>query len=281
VAGNAYLAAARLARALPSGLRQTVAATGGAAWYWLSAGQRRAALDNYAAVLGLERSDPEVAKVARRAFQNYGRTLLEFLLVGSITNEDLISRVSMVGRENVDHALTLGRGAIVAVPHMGAWDMSGAYAGATGFRVVAVADRFPGSLNDAVVTTRERYGVRVLTLGRSAIRAITQHLQANGVVALVCDLPQGPGINVHFFGRSAEVPGGPAAIALKTGAPLLTAYQYWPEPGRHIVHVDPALALAEGETKESLTQRVIDRFEEFIRGHPDQWFAFRPMFAKV
>ena len=41
----------------------------------------------------------------------------------------------------------------------------------------------------------------------------------NGVVALLCDLEQGPGVTVRFFGRRSVVPGGPAAIALKTGNP--------------------------------------------------------------
>jgi lauroyl/myristoyl acyltransferase len=28
-------------------------------------------------------------------------------------------------------------------------------------------------------------------------------------------------------------------------------------------------------------QRVVDRFEEFIRERPDQWYAFRPMFGSL
>jgi lauroyl/myristoyl acyltransferase len=34
----------------------------------------------------------------------------------------------------------------------------------------------------------------------------------------------------------------------------------------------------EGDTKERLIQRVIERFEDFIKERPDQWYAFRPMF---
>jgi len=200
--------------------------------------------------------------------------------MGSLTEAELVSRVTMEGREHIDAALSGGRGAIIAVPHMGSWDMAGSYAGVVGYRVSGVAERFPGSLNDAVVRTRQRFGVTVIMLGHSAVRAITQALQANGVVALLCDLEQGPGVKVRFFGHSAVVPGGPAAIALKTGAPLLPAYQYSTSPGRHIVHLEPALAPAEGETKTSLMQRVVDHFESFIRERPDQWYAFRPMFAK-
>ena len=216
--------------------------------------------------------------MARRAFQNYGRMLMDFLLVGSLTPEELVKRITIGGREHIDAALARGRGAIMAVPHMGSWDMAGAYAGAVGYPISAVTEKFPGSLNDAVVRTRRRYGLNVIMLGRSAIRAITEALQANHVVALLCDLEQGPGVDVRFFGRHAIVPGGPAALALKTGAALIPACQYTVAPGRHHIHLEPALAMSEGDTKERLMQHVIDRFEDFIKERPDQWYAFRPMF---
>jgi lauroyl/myristoyl acyltransferase len=274
-----YAIGARVLRVVPAGLRHASAAPGGAAWFWLSPGQRRAALDNYAAALGRDRSDPEVARIARRAFQNYGRMLVDFVLMDGLTRDDVLARVSVDRIANLDAALARGKGAIMAVPHMGSWDMAGSYAGALGYRIAAVAERFPGSLNDAVVRTRQRFGLNVITLGRSAVRAITEALRENSIVALLCDLEQGPGVSVKFFGRRAIVPGGPAAIAIKTGASLLPAYQYMTAPGRHRIHLDPPLSWPDGETKENLMQRVVARFEDFIKEHPDQWYAFRPMFA--
>jgi phosphatidylinositol dimannoside acyltransferase len=275
-----YQASARLLRAFPAGLRYAAAAPGGTAWFWLSGAQRNAALDNYAAALGRERSDPEVARVARSAFQNYGRMLMDFLLLGSLTPQELMARMSVDGLEHLDAALARGKGVIMATPHMGSWDMAGSYAGALGYRISAVAERFPGSLNEAVVATRQRFGLNVIMLGRSAVRGITEALQANGGVALLCDLEQGPGLTVSFFGRRATVPGGPAAFALKTGASLVPACQYASAPGRYHVHLDPPLAVREGDTKESLMQAVIKRFEDFIKERPDQWYAFRPMFGR-
>jgi KDO2-lipid IV(A) lauroyltransferase len=122
--------------------------------------------------------------------------------------------------------------------------------------------------------------LNVITLGRAAVRGITDALEKNGIVALLCDLEQGPGVTVQFFGRSATVPGGPAAIAIKTGAALLPAYQYATGPSRYHVHMDPMLSWSAGETKEGLMQRVVNRFEDFIKERPDQWFAFRPIFAR-
>src|SRR5438477_2955444 len=275
---GSYYAGARILRIFPPRIRHAAAAPGGAAWYWLSAAQRRAALDNYAAALGLDRSDPHVARVAMRAFQNYGRMLIDFVLMGSLTPEELVDRVTLDGRDRLDAALAGGRGAIMAVPHMGSWDMAGSYAAALGYKISAVAERFPGSLNDAVVQTRRRFGMHVIMLGRASVRAITEALAANHIVALLCDLEQGPGVPVSFFGLRAIVPGGPAAIALKTGAPLMPATQFRTAPGRYDIHLEPPLVLHDGETKEQVMQRVVGRFEDFIRQRPDHWYAFRPMF---
>jgi KDO2-lipid IV(A) lauroyltransferase len=223
-------------------------------------------------------ADPEVARVARRAFENYGRMLADFVLIGSLGPDEVRERGSYEGREHLDAALAAGRGAIMAVPHMGSWDMAGSLAGALGYSIFAVADRFPGSLNDAVVQTRQRLGLKVVPLGRAAVRKLMAALAANSVVALLCDLPHGPGVEVEFFGRRAVVPGGPAALALKTGARLLPACQWRTAAGRHHVHLDPPLALCD-ESTQGVMQRVVRRFEDFIRERPDQWYAFRPLFG--
>src|SRR5205085_9819382 len=131
----------------------------------------------------------------------------------------------------------------------------------------------------AVVGTRRRLGMEVIPLGRSAVRSIIAALAANRVVALLCDLEQGPGVQVRFFGRRAIVPGGPAAFAMKTGAALVPTFVYGVGGGKYHGYVHEPLTWSPSDTKESLTQRVIDRFEQFIKERPDQWYAFRPMFS--
>jgi phosphatidylinositol dimannoside acyltransferase len=277
---GSYRVGARIVRAVPPGVRYAAATPGGSAWFWLSAAQRRAALDNYAAVLGAEPDDPRVAHVARRAFQNYGRMLMDFLLLGSLSPEELQKRMTYDGREHLDAALAQGRGAVMALPHMGSWDMAGSFAATLGYRVWAVAEKFPGSLDAAVVRTRERFGLKVVSVGRSAVRTLNEALRGNGIIALVCDLEQGPGVEVKFFGRRAIVPGGPAALALKNGAAVITAAPYATSRGHYHVHLDAPMQVSAGETREGLMQRVVERFEDFIRERPDQWYAFRRMFDR-
>lgn len=279
-----YKVGARLSRALPPGLRYQAAGACGGVWYTADAGRRRNALHNYGAVLGLPESDPEVAQVARRAFENYCRTLADFLLLGSLQPGELRERLTSDGREHVNAALAAGRGAILALPHMGSWDFAGALAGIWGYKIMAVAERFPGSLNEAVVQTRSIHGLEVAPLDRSAVRAINQTLDRNGLVALLCDLPHGPGLEVTFFGHRATVPSGPAAIACKRGVPVIPVFCRRSGADLYHAHVDPPVEPPERcvgkQAAVELMQRVVKRFEVFIRQYPDQWYAFRPILSE-
>ncbi|MDQ6741416.1 MAG: lysophospholipid acyltransferase family protein [Candidatus Dormibacteraeota bacterium] len=271
---------------MPPSVRYSVAAAGGTAWYAADGGRRRNARVNYAAALGRLESDPEVTRVARRAFENYSRMLADFLLMGSLHPSEVPGHITVTGREHADKALADGHGAILAMPHMGSWDFAGGLASMLGYRILAVAETFPGSLNDAVVETRSAYGLDIVPTGRSAVRAINRALDRNELVALLCDLPHGPGVTVSFFGRRATVPSGPAAIACRNGVPLLPAYCRRSGPGSYEVHVDPPIHppapedCAGKDGTQELMQMVVQHFERFIRAYPDQWYAFRPILGE-
>src|SRR3979490_1784546 len=104
-----YNAGAGVVRAFPPAFRHAVAAPGGTAWYWLNGSQRRAALHNHAPVPGPGSSAPRVARAARSALQNYGRMVLDFLLMGTLTREELMKRPDVDGLEHLDAALARGR----------------------------------------------------------------------------------------------------------------------------------------------------------------------------
>ncbi|MBO0682697.1 MAG: lysophospholipid acyltransferase family protein [Candidatus Dormibacteraeota bacterium] len=267
-------------RALPPGPRYAAWALGGSAWYTLSRGQRRAALTNYAAVLALPEDDPRVARTARAAFRNYGKMLADFLFIAALSPEELPGALSVEGEEHAWRAVRAGTGGILALPHMGSWDFAGGLGSMLGFPLSAVAEAFPGSLNDAVVEGRRRLGLNVIPVGRGAVRAIYRSLDAGGLVALLCDLPPpgGGGVEVEFFGRRALVPAGPAAIALKRGVPLIPVFSRRDAADHYHVHVDPPVpppAGARGDASAAFMQGVVRRFENFISAYPEQWYAFK------
>jgi KDO2-lipid IV(A) lauroyltransferase len=250
-------------------------------WWAVDPGRRRNARMNYAAALGVPETDPEAVRVARRAFANYGCMLADFLLIGGLTPEKVRSMITIDGRENVDAAHALGRGTILALPHMGSYDIAGSMAGIWGYRIAAVAETLPGSLNDVVVETRSLHGLEIIPMARAAVRAINAVLDENGLVALLCDLPHGPGVEVTLLGHRAIVPSGVATIACRRGTPIVPAFCRRTESRGYHIHIDAPIAPPPPDRSRDkaamagLMQQVVDRFGEFIRSYPDQWYAFR------
>lgn len=282
---SSYLAGSQVAKAAPAGVLDALVAAGGTAWFQLSRAQHEAALDNYAAVLELPRDHRDVRRVARRAFQNYGRMLVDFTKIASLTKAEVLDRVTHDGMAHLDRALERGRGLVLALPHMGSWDWAGAWAGVSGYDVHAVAETFPGSLNDAVVEAREYFGLKVIPLGRSAVPRLIKVLEGNGLAALMTDVSPAGGVEVEMFGRRISMASGPAALALRTGAAIIVVGVYSAGPSRYHLHVLPELIYeASGDRKRDVldvTQRIAKAFEPLIRAHPDQWYAFKPILRPV
>nr|MDA8437146.1 hypothetical protein [Actinomycetales bacterium] len=72
----------------------------------------------------------------------------------------------------------------------------------------------------------------------------------------------------------AKFPAGPSALAVDTGAVLLTAALYL-EDGRNVVRFNPPVEVpAEGERSRRIfrtTQLVADQIEDSIRSRPTDW----------
>ena len=121
--------------------------------------------------------------------------------------------------------LAAGRGVVFALPHMGHYDLAGAWVIAKGAgSVSAVAERVkPESVCGRFVAFRKGLGVEVLPASggtSSAFGVLAQRLQQAGkLVCLVCDRDvTGGGMEVEFFGEKARMMGGPAAVAVQAGA---------------------------------------------------------------
>ncbi len=60
------------------------------------------------------------------------------------------------------------------------------------------------------------------------MRGIEDGIARGAAVALLCDRNlSGRGVKTEFFGEVTTLPAGPAALALRTGAPLLIAAAYF------------------------------------------------------
>ena len=117
-------------------------------------------------------------------------------------------------------------------------------------------------------------GMEVLPLDGKVMGTLAQRLRQGSLVALVADRDLSrSGIKVDFFGGPSRMPAGPALLALKTDAPLITAFVSYTETGIHIDFKEVLLPTlgTESEKVEHVVQLTARHFEDGIASHPEDW----------
>lgn len=246
---------------------------------------RENAIDNMSHVLGLPAQHPETQRIAKKSMENYSWYLADFLSWMRMTPRRLQSRVrEFSGEEHIEEALQAGKGAIFVSGHFGLWDLGGAML-AQRFPVLIPVDELQnGAMNWIACRVRERLGIDTVP-AEMGLRAMLRQLQANRVVGMLFDRPMaGRGVPVTFFGSRAHLPSGPAALALRTGAPLVMCQcQRLKDNGLAVTVYPPIYAVPSDDDKqdiESTMQQLTDQLEEVIRSCPEQWYMFRAMWPQ-
>src|SRR3989440_4687750 len=270
-------------RALPPRVRYPLAAVTGRCAFYLMPRRRRVAFENFAQVLGLPWSDPLVKRTAHHAFGNYFKMFADFMLMDTLKPEEIRRMVRPTGRELIERVLEGDKGAIVVTAHVSNWDILAAAAAVYGYPISAVTSDLPsGGINELMIASRERIGMKMIPLGPGSPRQILKALGRNELVALASDLYSGDrGVRVPFFNRPALFPSGPAAIALKTGAPILPVWCRRQPDNLYIAEIEAPIEVSRtGDTQRDIqvtTERVGQVFEPVIRQEPDQWLVFLPV----
>ena len=172
-------------------------------------------------------------------------------------------------------AIKAKTGVIVAVPHAGNWDHAGAYFCAKGIRLVTVAERLkPEKLFLKFLAYRQAMGMEVLPLDGRVLGTLQERVEDGALVALVSDRDLSrSGIEVEFFGGKARMPAGPALLALRTKAPLITAFVSYTDNGVHIEFRNIVLPSSGDENSkvQQIVQMTAKNFEDGISENPEDW----------
>jgi KDO2-lipid IV(A) lauroyltransferase len=172
-------------------------------------------------------------------------------------------------------AISAKTGVIVTLPHAGNWDHAGAYFCGKGINLVTVAEHLkPEKLFLKFLSYRQAMGMEVLPLDGRVLSTLEQRLRQGALVALVADRDLSrSGIEVNFFGAPSRMPPGPAILALKTDAPLITAFVSYTDSGIHIDFNQVSLPTS-GSDEEKISQIVqsmAQQFQDGITAHPEDW----------
>jgi KDO2-lipid IV(A) lauroyltransferase len=273
-----YAAGWRVVRAMPEFAARNAFEAG--ALYAARGGGPEQLRKNLARVLGVAPAEVP-GSLIRASLASYARYWREAFRLPSMNPQVLARELdeAAIGGEHVEASLEAGRGAILALPHSGNWDMSGVWLTNTHGRFATVAERLkPESLYKRFLDYRESLGFEVLPLTggpRPPFEVLAERLRANGLVCLMSDRDlTKSGVPVNLFGEPTMLPAGPAKLALATGSALLPAHSYY-EPDVAVTLVGPPLDLSSGDVN-VITQALADRFTINIGAHPADWHMLQP-----
>ena len=282
-----YAAGWSLVKSAPAGMTSRAFEAVADAASVRNGGGARQLRKNLRRVVGPQLSELRLDRLVGDALRSYSRYWLETFRLPRMDKRAIAERVQTSGADNLGAALDRGRGAIVALPHMGNWDVAGVWLVANHGPFATVAERLkPESLFDRFVAYRESLGFEILPLtggARPPLEVLRERLRENKVVCLVADRDLSrAGIEVDFFGEAARLPGGPALLAATTGAALLPVGMWFTPDGGWGQVIHPPVDVPAGRLKEqvpAITQAVARSFETDIAAHPADWHMLQRLWV--
>lgn len=257
---------------------------------YLAAGEGRALMaDEYRRCFGDAYDAGGLSHLVAGAYRAAWRVHLEELLLGKLGPETVGEFMELRGLENLEEALSHGKGVVWLYPHAGAVMLMMAalvhkgfpytqYA-ARGLPPAEVARDHPellasNRLRERVRAVREanedRLPANFVTLDQSA-RVLYRRLAANELVGIAYDGRIGTRwLPVPYLGRTALLSPGPYRLACSTGAAVVPAFCRTPVEGPAVCEIGRPLR-PRGRDWRELMDRHLAVQEAWIRRWPEEY----------
>jgi len=208
-----------------------------------------------------------------------GKTALEFAPLWFWSEDKILALIKAApGRQRLDDLLNKGKGVILLIPHLGAWELASIYVS------MCFAEKYPvtglyrpprmGALDMMIRRARERFGARMVPTTMTGVRTLYHTLNKGGVVGVLPDQEPGTGnpLFAPFFGVPANTMGLVSKLMTRTRAEAVYVYFTRLSGGRGFeVHFLPASPGLDDKDLHIATQRLNEGVEVCIRQYPEQY----------
>ncbi len=221
-----------------------------------------------------------IQKHVRGIFRNFAKYLADFFRFAKLDRDYIMSHITVEGKENVDKALSKGKGALLVAAHMGNWELGGAVVASLGYPLYAIVlGHKDKKINSFFLEQRTIADMKIIPVG-AQLRNCFRILRQNNLIAIVGDRNfSNHGVMANFFNREAVLPRGPAFFSLKTGAPIILTLMIRTKGDNFKLIFEKPIESVPQKTDEagikSVMQRYVPLLEKYIKAYPDQWYAFR------
>jgi KDO2-lipid IV(A) lauroyltransferase len=267
-----------MAATLPLRFNWKLAEFLGRVWFQVDKRHREIALNNLKIAWGDELSENKTRIIARTNFIHLARVLLELPYLRKLNSDKLDGFVTFHGIEHFKNALQKGRGVLLLASHFGNWELM-ALAFSLRYSPINIVVRpLDNPFLDKLITKIRTRGGNQLIPKKGSVKKMLRLLAAGEVVALLLD--QNPawyeGVFVPFFNEIACTNKALGTIALRTGAPVIPAFNVRQPDGSYRIFGEQEVVLARsGDTTrdvEENTAKFNKIIETYVRRYPEQWF---------
>ena len=231
-------------------------------------------------VLGAQATARDTRRIAWISLRNLFFNVIEILRFPRTTRSWITAHVDTRGVDFIEAHRPRDRGAILAVPHMGNWDLAGVGGNLMGLPIFFMARRQKNPLTDEFLNRlRGVTGVETIMTDSRALRKVVRNLKEGKVFAMLPDVrARGSGIRVEFLGGEADLATGMEAFARHADVPIFPAYavrEGWTHHRWVVLEpVYPDPSVDRQADQQRIMQEVMRLFDEAIRRHPEQYFWY-------
>jgi KDO2-lipid IV(A) lauroyltransferase len=224
-------------------------------------------------------------RLAMKVFMNQGDILVDTIKYAYMSDDEIKTKVVVEGKENLDEALSSGRGLMMFTGHMGNWEVLSHLSRLMNIEFCVMADiRKDERLESIIDNLRARSGATILPPKGKALMLIKE-LKKGRTIGMIIDQRgrRRDGFLCNFFGLPALTNPAPAFIALKGGALLQGAYIVKLQ-GTYHIRIDKAVDSADfgvgHEAIQGLSDFMHTWVEAVVERYPDQWFWLHSRWVK-
>lgn len=220
-------------------------------------------------------------RVLRSSFRRIADHFVELSRLPGVDPEDIRLRVQYEPGRGLEHyaaAKKQGKGVLFLTGHISAWELLPLAHAVLGSPLNVVVRKLDNPLLDRWMTrTRSRFGNSVI-YKESSLRMILRLLSEGKDVGLLIDqnVQEKDGVFVPLFQHQACTAVSPAALALRTGSPVVCGFLIPTRRKRHYkIRFYPAVELEASQDREADLAKYTSLFNRFLEDviteNPDCW----------
>ena len=245
-------------------------------FYFVAYTYRRTTLEHLRKSYGDELPDRELRRIGLASWAHLGRIGFDTLTFPTLSASSAGTLVHYEGLDHIRGAYAKGKGVLLFSGHFGHWELVAVMQGFLEMPLALVTRRLDNPLlEERLARLRTLSGNEVIHR-QGAVRQMLKALKRNLGIAIVIDQDaRRSGIFVPFFGRLASTTPTLAAVALKTGAPIVPVFSIPKPDGSYRVIYEPEVAVESTGDHEADVHRVTADctaiIERWVRRYPEIW----------